>query len=218
VKIQTMPLDTYLDEQLALLRSAADAFDKGDHLQALNMAIRLRVILHDSHKSKSVLNLLKIKDIAQLYDTSIKIPGVLVGPYEGLVFKSSTKYLAFGDDLPPSIVIKRVKFDEWWNMVVFIDNKKQSHSRKEIVLAVANKDGGGHVDLELKPKYFDLSRNNALGWKSGLGEDLKYPVHATIRQITHEVLKTFINDYPIKKLLSNQQGPVFGPVFFKPSH
>ena len=62
------------------------------------------------------------------------------------------------------------------------------------MLAVANKEGGAHIDPKLDQTYANLSRFNSLGWKaviSGVDQDFKNtPVLPSIRQITHEVLKT----------------------------
>jgi hypothetical protein len=64
------------------------------------------------------------------------------------------------------------------------------------VLAVANQDGGAHVDPTLDSTYADLSRNNSLGWTYGSkSEPIEGPARAALRQICHEVLKTFIPGY-----------------------
>ena len=68
-----------------------------------------------------------------------------------------------------------------------------SYSRSDLVLKVANQDGGGHVDPGLDDAYHDLSRGNSVGWLTGVGdtvEPLSTPVLATVRQIAFEVLWT----------------------------
>ncbi len=75
--------------------------------------------------------------------------------------------------------------------------KKQEITRKDIVLSMANQDGGAHVDPVLDGPYSDLSRKNSLGISAGnLGEQpMKGAEHAAIRQIAHEVLKTVDPQY-----------------------
>lgn len=77
-------------------------------------------------------------------------------------------------------------------------------SRKDYVLGLANKEGGGHVDPRLNEKYARLTRHNSLGWTYTDGEaedqrDFGSPAPMTVRQITHEVLTT----------LSRYQGKIF---------
>lgn len=87
-----------------------------------------------------------------------------------------------------------VPFLAWWKAVVFKDQRGNRFSRKDIVLTVANQDGGAHVDPELDEDYDALSKKNTLGWtfKSGDAEIPwpSNPVPASIRQIAHEVLVT----------------------------
>ena len=89
-------------------------------------------------------------------------------------------------------------FETWWEGVVFIDGKGQKMTRKELILAVANQDGGAHVNTTLDAKYADLSRNNSFGWSAldgGKTEPLKGAELAAVRQIAHEVIKTLDSNY-----------------------
>ena len=74
------------------------------------------------------------------------------------------------------------------------DLRGQAFSRRAIVLAVANKDGGAHVDPSLDEAYAALTRGNSMNWKTvapgGAEADLPGPHLATVRQIAHEVLTT----------------------------
>lgn len=77
---------------------------------------------------------------------------------------------------------------------MFKDKAGNTFSRRDIVLAVANQDGGAHVDPELDEDYAALSKDNTLGWHFSVGgtetEFPDNPVPASIRQIAHEVLVT----------------------------
>ena len=92
-------------------------------------------------------------------------------------------------------------------------------SRGDLVLTVAEKDGGVHVDVDLTTPYYALSRLNALRWTSNakgidmfipiegknpspppeghaaLGEVIG-PVSASMRQISHETLKSIRVRFP----------------------
>ena len=84
-------------------------------------------------------------------------------------------------------------FDKWWNTNIIKDNKGRFFNRRELILHVADTDGGAHVDPDLDEQYMDLSRNNSLGWVIGEGGNQRPfppPTMACIRQIAHEVLET----------------------------
>lgn len=86
--------------------------------------------------------------------------------------------------------------------MIFVDQKGSETSRKDLILTVANKDGGAHVDPVLDGKYADLSRRNSLAWRftSPRGDfPLEGPEKAAIRQITHEILKSLNPTMPMMK-------------------
>lgn len=101
---------------------------------------------------------------------------------------------------PPDRYIKgKVNFDDYWNKIVFVDNNQNKLTRKQLVLAVANKDGGAHVDPKLNAAYNDITRNNSLGFKytiNGKESPITDPELASIRQIAHEVLKSLNDEFP----------------------
>jgi hypothetical protein len=84
-------------------------------------------------------------------------------------------------------------FGLWWNQTVLRDDQRQLFSRKDIILSVANTDGGSHVDPTLSEAYHRLSRENSLAWTLGSPSGQRpaqNPVPAAIRQIAHETLKS----------------------------
>ena len=119
-----------------------------------------------------------------------------------LLTPTQAAHIAPLDNLPPASPPHWVEFDEWWNKLIFVDQKGSKTSRKDLIIAVANKDGGAHVDDVLDEKYADLSRRNSLAWcfSNPRGDvPLKSPEKAAIRQITHEVLKSLNPAVPMMK-------------------
>jgi hypothetical protein len=54
-------------------------------------------------------------------------------------------------------------FDDWWNGAVYSTGTENIITRKELVLAVRSKHGGGHFDAELTcANYVDM--RNGAGW------------------------------------------------------
>lgn len=206
----------HLQEQIQFLEDSALSYDNGYTSEAKRLAVVLRVLLHDTAKSKSLLSLLGLKD-RKFYDSSLRRSPNSIDTHEGLVVihlgPGDAKYIPPLDDLPWEW--KRAGFDEYWNNPVFIDKNKNSFSRKDLVCAVTNKDGGAHVDPNLNDKYTALTRHNSLGWMYESGNN-KSPIKgvelAAIRQIAHEVLKTLKSEYPEKKLLHKEKGVIFGGI------
>lgn len=82
-------------------------------------------------------------------------------------------------------------FDDWWNEWVIVDHNKSAFSRKDLILNLANKDGGAHVDPKLDQDYANLTRNNSVGW-TGYDGIKEFPVTDielySVRQIAYELL------------------------------
>ena len=199
-------LEEHLRDQLDFLTSSADAFDLGRESEAKRMAVAIRVLVHDTGKSSSLLGQLGRKSVP-FCDSACPLTPNSKTTHSGLAFiemtfepEPATRYVAFldgGTDAPAF-----VDFDTWWNAPVFVDSTDRRLSRRDLVLSLSNRDGGAHVDRALEPTYADLSRNNSMGWISTLGhgqeekvEPLGGPERAAVRQICHEVLKTLVPGY-----------------------
>ena len=198
-------LQQHLKNTIQALELSSHSFDRGFEGEANRLAAAVRVLVHDTSSSKSLLGQLGQKSI-QFYETSVPRNSRTIMTYSGLTAIDQTseraKYVAVLDMLPPDCPPRWVSFDEWWNGVIFVDQKGSETSRKDLILAVANKDGGAHVDSVLNRKYADLSRRNSLAWRFyGPRGDvpLEGPEKAAIRQITHETLKSINPAMPVMK-------------------
>jgi hypothetical protein len=202
VAITNAELEDHLNEQLHFLESSAGAFDKGFDGEAKRLAVAIRVLVHDTSKSRSLLGQLGRLQSQKFVDTALpEVPGN-VGTYSGLLSISAdqtgAKYTPHLDDVPAAP--RQIDFPDWWtNQPVFIDSAKRKFSRKDLVLAAANQDGGAHVDPALDESYMQLSKKNSLNWFSGQnGKDfvpIPAPERVAIRQIAHEILKTLMPSY-----------------------
>lgn len=198
----------HLKDQIAFMKQSADSYDNGFEGDAKRLAVVIRVLVHDTQKSISLLSSLNKKNI-NFYDSASDYdPNRVVVSHSGLVLKKFTfpqgggEYEAPLDDLPPSMnKDRKANFDQWWDKKIVIrDNQKNTFTRKDLVTDVANTEGGAHVDPNLDQAYANLSRFHSLGWKffrSDVAEDFKNnPVLPSIRQIAHEVLKTLKDEFP----------------------
>jgi hypothetical protein len=194
-------LEGHLNEHIGFLKSSADAYDRGEDDESKRLAVSLRVLFHDTATSHSLLGQLG-RSSDELISTNMPHDQGNLSTHGGLVMIAAsgkhTKYVAMLDDGP----YKRwLPHTEWWNEIVFVDDRKQSLSRKELILAVANQDGGAHVDPALNETYARLSRHNSLGWvvsTPSQTQPIPKSERAAIRQIAHEVLKTLLSGYSKK--------------------
>jgi hypothetical protein len=202
-------LEAQLAEQLDHIQASAERFDTGAHSEAKRLALAIRVLVYDHGKSsQSVLRQLGRKGI-QFFDSATPYDPSNLADHWGLVVMAIggglPSYIARLDRLPPGSG-QWTDFDTWWNAVVFRDAQKREITREQLVLSVANQDGGGHVDPSLREVYAALSRQNSLGWtkvENGRRTPADPPHLHAVRQVAHEMLKTLIPNYtkrPIRPL------------------
>jgi len=201
ITLKQSDLDEHLREQIYFLENSCDSFDKGFKGEAKRIAVILRILFHDTRVSHSLLGQLDKKNYKFL-STAIPVMSENEATHYGLVFigmkGKETKFVPMLDEVPYH---NWMKFDDWWNEIIFIDKNKTQFSRKDIILTVSNQDGGAHVDPKLDEKYINLSKNNSLDisvFSENKFVKLTKPEQAALRQIGHEVLKTLFNQYTKK--------------------
>jgi hypothetical protein len=110
----------FLSENVAFLKASAQSYDNGFEAEAKRLAVVLRVLLHDTSASSSVLNQLGEKENLNFVDTALYIdPRNLVPTNTGLVMMRAAagvggKYVAPLGDSPPSRVRAPQLFRPWW--------------------------------------------------------------------------------------------------------
>ncbi|MGH8527833.1 MAG: hypothetical protein ACREXY_27520 [Gammaproteobacteria bacterium] len=188
-----------LEESEQFLERSAEAFDEGFEAEAKRLSVVLRVLLHDTNQSHSLLQQLRLKDRLTYLDSADPInpnnlmatPGLVLMRMTAEVNRAAGQYVApLGMERPSGV--RLVPFAGWWhNDVMKVDG---TWSRKQLVLTLANKEGGAHVDSSLDARYEDLAKHNGLGWMvNGPGEAAPFAgnvVAIGVRQIAYELLET----------------------------
>lgn len=189
----------HLSDQLEFLRRSAEGFDEGFDGEASRMAVTLRVLLHDTKQSHSLLSQMGVLAGTTLFvDTAVPIDPRNLVSNPGLVMMrvvsggEGTYVPGMGDGPMPA---RMTAFDAWWTEPITKYGDDGLWSRKDHVLAMANKEGGAHVDPNLNEDYEVLVTDNALGFtystEDGGFEDFRgNPVAASVRQIGYEFLET----------------------------
>ncbi len=173
-----------LREQVDHLDASIARFDDGVVSKASRIAICLRVLLHDTRSSTSLIAHLGLKEELWLLDTAERFGADNVFPTHTLVHnliggeadfvpallgkyaspcecgRPGCRGLRPTGDGPP----KWLTFEPWADRVVLAEPGGQvTFTAWELVKLMANKEGGAHVDSSLPEAYSQLSRRNSLG-------------------------------------------------------
>jgi hypothetical protein len=196
-------IEGHLQEQAEFLRASAARFDAGYQSEAKRLATHLRTLLHDTPYSKSLLSQMGSDFRWRLADSALTpYNRESLGIYHGLAAVRLEKTAEGGSAAFVSLVASGLGDDhyltrpflEWWTSPVIRDAEGVVFGRKQIVLAVADQDGGAHVDPELDKAYAKLTRQNSLGLVFSVGDEPREwannPVPPSIRQVTQEILWT----------------------------
>lgn len=187
-----------LREQRDFLNASSAAFDAGHEAEAIRLATTLRVLLHDTAKSHSLLRQLQLKHRIRLVTSSPVMPrgqslwlGLVVIKLtpEWIEYSPKSEGATLPDHLPA------VPVDRWWaqKVVRARDDREGWFTlrRKDIILGFANRDGGTHVDPRSRGPHtpsignaLDLAVTNSL---TGRHEPARSVAHLCIRQMAWEV-------------------------------
>lgn len=196
-------LKKHLQEQLRFLKKSCRDYDNGDISEAKRIALQLRVLLHDTNSSNSLLSQLNLKEKLSYLDSAFPFDPHNLMPHCGLLFinSNSTIYIPLLNDGPP-IPKKFIAFEPWWkNSIVIKDRMGKEFSRKDLILNITNTDGGAHIDRKLNKSYADLSRNNSVGIQLVIKKpdqekeifDMQCVELASVRQIAYELIASLDN-------------------------
>jgi hypothetical protein len=198
-------LQALLSEQCGFLRKSCDAFYAGDQTEAVRIAVAIRVFVHDTNRSEALLKQLRpdfltlpISDkVAFLpakgeqWQMRIEVPVGFAMSTEGIV--------PYAPDLKsPSYA--QVTLEDWWNrscLKIPINGGIGQYSRKDLVLVLANKEGGAHVDPKLPPDYVALIDSHPIQfWHNGMQLDSMNIARCMVAQSGVELLKSIDESFP----------------------
>jgi hypothetical protein len=167
-------LQTLLREQMGLLRASLHSFYEGTFAESVRIATILRVLVHETGKSKPLLR--------QVQPNGLDLP-ILEHAGEWLneeVFFSFAVSARMGPTIAPAVDLGCSHYTlssigAWWNRAVFTFQSRMGtqliYRRKDVVLILANKEGGAHVDPNEDPDYTRLLTDLPLSF-----EDYGLPV------------------------------------------
>ena len=191
-----MSFTDHLKKQLGFIERSCRAYDIGHTDEAIRIATAIRVLIHNTKTSTSLLKHLGATTIRLLSTTRAASPTSFFYMGLGVMSAKSTgeSITAKFAPLLDGPIQDLIPVSQWWSQIVFVLNPRTRLSRRDIVLAAANKDGGAHVDSNLTPEYEALARNGVAGAlvysrDSRITEEPFVDAHlVAIRQMGHELL------------------------------
>jgi hypothetical protein len=183
-----------LRRQLNFIITSCHAYDAGHRAEAVRIALAARVLFYDTKNSRSLL-------IGHLGFANIKLRSTaveLVGPSANAIGfigpeLDTCGFRPFRDDGSRD---EQIDVSTWWNIepILKLRNAQEFVTRRDLVLAAANKDGGAHVD-SVRPKEYDrleagLGIQAEVGYPNGERKliTFRYANLAALRQVGHEIL------------------------------
>jgi len=143
-----------LGNQIALMKSSCEVYDNGLKAAAKHLALNLRVLLHHHGNSNSLLHQLGLRS-SRFLDTAGPInPNNLATTCNLIVTRVGTdgaEHMAAVEAGGRPFPGRKLSFPDWWGQTVIVDDKRRNFNRRELILYVADTDGGAHVDPELVP-------------------------------------------------------------------
>lgn len=157
-----MNFKEHLKKQLGFLERSCQSYDASFTDEAVRIATVIRVLAHQTGASTSLMK--------HLSATTINLLSTTFEPSEQTVYFVGMGMMRIGGgkseyfpQLGEGPVNELIPVSKWWNQVVIVLGAKHRITRKNIVLAAANKDGGAHVDQKLTPEYIALATSGAVG-------------------------------------------------------
>ena len=137
--------------QFELVTQLGVMYDTVSPVAALPLATSLRVILHNTGSSHAILHQLGLDRQLGFRDTSHhRDSRNLIPAHDGLVVMKMTS--GVGGTYVPRVEAHAemanpdLPFTTWWESMVLQDAQGHSWTRKKLVLDLANKEGGAHLD------------------------------------------------------------------------
>jgi hypothetical protein len=161
-----------LREQLANLDHYCAAFDAGTESMAMPMSVAIRVLAYDAGKSVSLFTQLGIKDTLRVIDWR--------GPEdpEPLAYVSDAglaRLAHYSDGRPskyvpldavektPPDTASWMPVEAWWKDQIVLRAAGLELRRRNLVLLIANRAGGAHLDPSMPSEEYGLHMAGGMG-------------------------------------------------------
>ena len=169
-----------LREQMDFLRTSLRAFYEGQFAESLRIATTIRILVHETGISKPLLKQARPDGL----DLQILEHADEAKPDEEEIFSFAVSMrMGPGPTLAPAVDLgsshhSMSSVGPWWNRTVFTFRSQLGrqllYTRNKVVLILANKEGGAHVDPDEDLDYIRLLTNQPLTFNIQ-GVDIETP-------------------------------------------
>lgn len=168
---------------------------------AIAIATRLRVLLNDEGRNDSLTKMLGIKDHlvfpAISKDPLANAPANMMFTSLLTSFNIRNKDAFYKANEFSNAEDLLYTFDAWWHEIV-IDSKHEKFSqisRRDVIMTLADKEGGAHVDETYDTSYYQ-ARSNNMHFIDSLGNEIKF-ANDVYTEAALYIAQEFINAYRI---------------------
>ena len=140
-----------LKDQYGLLKDAVVGFYTGNEAKANDVAVRIRILVHSTSESQPLLFLVAANYLElSIYHKPASKDAIFVMNQPMRLSGDGAAVFIRDDFTSPSYVM--VPLSRWWTEEYLIMGAIRS-SKKQIVVDVANKDGGAHIDPKVPLRH-----------------------------------------------------------------
>lgn len=179
----------HLQRQLDFLQRSGAAYDAGCRDETYRIATAIRVLIHNTEHSISLLHHLDAESVPLLSTTEPASPGAVF--YDGLsLIVIGDSASAIRPALDQAHTRRFISTMNWWTEEGYVLNQTRL-CRSKIVLSAANQDGGAHVDATLNSDYAQLKQG--IWHQSDNSEfiyDIPEPQLVFLRQMAYELVNS----------------------------
>jgi hypothetical protein len=201
IKIVIMPYNwsqndykRLLKQQLILLKNSFRMFDCGSFEEYLRIAQIVRILVHDTNHSKSLLFQMNIKDNINYINVHNRNENHSFTKYQR---KKSDGYVFIKSGFAnPGQITRSIRssemnhstmnFEDWWINDNLLEFDKKNWNRKMLILSTANTLGGAHIDDTIESDLVIIYK------EKNIFEIIEINQKTLIREIRGDVLKSII--------------------------
>jgi hypothetical protein len=199
VKIRTpQEVKAAYENQLRALEASCAGYDAGNTWEAMRLAVAVYVLVNDGgRKNQSLITRMGLNRKLRFLASGPEIDGRNLLVDQPLV---ALKVQRHSDDRRTCIFVplletqsqshRWVSKDEWWGRDTIYKNGDLTMTRKQLVFALRNKEGGSHFDHLADESYIKYATEPA--WKfqpvDGESHEVQGVERATMRQVAWELI------------------------------
>jgi hypothetical protein len=176
-----------LRDQHSLLKSAVEGFYEGHSAKAIEVAIRLRTLVHQTNNGNAALSFINPGyRTLTIYHKLPETPTAVFSVRTAFVLSGSGEAKLHREDFTsPSYAL--VPLARWWNEDYLIIGDVRT-CKRQLVTDMSNTDGGAHIDEEVPRRYAAATEP---GFITGSGDGAIRPnlARTTVAQAGNEMLE-----------------------------